>query len=165
MSQLPFLPYAGKSGHVAEVATSTARAISEDLEGVTAERQRAVLEFVEMQGSFGVTWRDVADHLGLHHGQASGVLSTLHKAGHIFIHTPTKRNRCVVYVGSSFKPFIRADERQDEPKQTRGTQELNALNGLLDAVERMLFSQTMTTVQEVRTAFNEYKEVTQWHSI
>lgn len=164
MSQIPFLPYAGKSGHVAQSETSTDRANFEDGSGLTAQRQLAILTFVEAKGSHGATWREVAAELELHHGQASGALSTLHKAGWVFIHKGMKRDNCAVYLGSSFRPFIRPDERQDEPKQTRSTQELNALNALLDAVETMLFAQTMATVQHVRTTYNTYREITQWHS-
>lgn len=159
------MPYAGKSGHVAQSETSSARANSEDAEGITVQRQRDVLHFIETRGSRGATWREVAEHLNLHHGQASGALSTLHKGGAIFIHKPKKRDNCAVYIDASFRPFIRADERQDEPKQTRNTQETNALNGLLEAIDIMLYSQTMSTIAAVRTAYNEYKEATLWRSI
>lgn len=162
--QLPFLPYAGKSGHVADSETSTDRAIHEDGEGITARRQRDVLTFIERQGSHGATWREVADALDLHHGQASGALSVLHKAGAVFIWKHHKRHNCAVYLDASFAPFVRPNERQDEPKQTRNTHELEALNALLDAVDVMLYAQTMPTIQAVRSAFTHYKEVTAWHS-
>ena len=161
--ELPFLPYAGKSGHVATSETSTDRAIHEDGEGITAKRQRDVLDFIERQGSTGATWREVAAALDLHHGQASGALSVLHKAGAIFIWRTHKRHNCAVYLDRSFTPFIRESERQDAPKQTRSTQELDALNALLDAVEVMLYSQTMPTIEAVRVAHTHYKEVTAWH--
>jgi hypothetical protein len=162
--QLPILPYADRSGHVADSDTSTDRAIQEDNSGVTAARQRAILDYVESRGWEGAIWSEVAEALNLHHGQASGALSVLHKAGHLFVKRNTKRHNCAVYVGASYKPFVRPEERQDEPKQTSNTKQQLALDALLDAVDRMLYAQTMTTVQEVRVAYNTYREMTLWAS-
>ena len=162
--ELPVLPYADRSGHVADSETSTDRAVHEDATGITAARQRAIVELVEARGWEGATWSEVAQALNLHHGQASGALSVLHKAGHVFIRRGIKRHNCAVYVGASYKPFVRPEERQDEPKQTANTKQQQALDALLDAVDRMLYAQTMTTVQEVRVAYNTYREMTLWAS-
>lgn len=160
----PRLPYAGKSGHVADSETSTDRAIHEDLTGITAKRQQDVIEYIIRRGSTGATWRDVADELGLHHGQASGVLSVLHKDGRIFVWKKSKRENCQVYVDASFRDFIRPEDREDQPRQTTNTKHRLAHDALMDAIEAMLYCQTMTTIQEVRTRYNDYKERGLWAS-
>jgi hypothetical protein len=160
----PVLPYNGKSGHVSDSDTSTDRAIHEDATGITAKRQLLVLDYVAKRGSTGATWRDVADDLGLHHGQASGVLSVLHGAGRIFVWKASKRLNCQVYVDASFRDFIRPEDREDSPRQTSNTKQRLAHDALMEAIEAMLYCQTMTTIQEVRTRYNEYKERGLWAS-
>lgn len=100
------LPYAGTSGYAAGVATSEERARREDADGTTSRRQKAVINLLLnhygtggrwIGREDGVTWKELADIMGWHHGQASGVLSTLHKAGRISRLTE-RRDRCFVYV-------------------------------------------------------------------
>lgn len=98
----PELPYAGTSGYAAGSATSEGRARADDALGVTARRQRAVLSILAHTGSDGLTWTEVAEFFGWHHGQASGVLSALHKAGRIARLGPPRRHRCSVYVLPEF---------------------------------------------------------------
>lgn len=93
---VPLLPYNGSSGWSGS-DTSEARASDDDTNGTTSERQRATLAVVRQAGQHGVTWQELAERLGLHHGKASGALSNLHKAGLITRVTET-RNRCQVYV-------------------------------------------------------------------
>lgn len=81
--------------------TSRARAATEDASGVTAQRQLQALRLMREAQSEGVTWRDVADALGLHHGSASSVLSNLHKEG-VVARVTTTRDRCKVYVLPEF---------------------------------------------------------------
>ena len=50
----------------------------------------------------GLTWKELADINGWHHGQASGVLSTLHKAN-LVCRLTQRRNRCAVYVLWSYQ--------------------------------------------------------------
>lgn len=96
MSDLPILPYAGTSGH-SGTDTSAERAATEDAEGVTKRRQAAVLSMVDSFGFTGCTVVEVRAHLGLHHGQGSGALSNLHKAG-LLVRLSERRGRCKVYV-------------------------------------------------------------------
>lgn len=96
----PLLPYAGTSGWSGS-DTSKARAVTADRDGTTSARQKAVLELLSWQGSLGVTWREVADRLDLHHGSASGVLSVLHKEG-VIARLAEARDRCKVYVLPSY---------------------------------------------------------------
>jgi hypothetical protein len=97
----PVLPYGGTtmartSGHSGS-DTSAERAEREDANGTTRQRQARVLALLVTRGQRGATWQEVAAGLGLHHGQASGPLSNLHKAGRIE-RLAERRNRCAVYV-------------------------------------------------------------------
>lgn len=93
---LPELPYAGTSGHSGS-STSESRARSEDADGITTARQTETIRALREAASRGLTWVELADPLGWHHGQASGALSVLHKTGWIARLTET-RQRSKVYV-------------------------------------------------------------------
>ena len=97
--ELPFepeLPYGGTSGHSGS-ETSKERALDSDRSGQTARRQAQALKLLDEQKSFGITWKELSDMTGLHHGNSSGVLSVLHKTGRI-ARLRERRNRCKVYV-------------------------------------------------------------------
>jgi len=55
------------------------------------------MAFLWAQADRGATWYEVAEHLGIHHGSASGALSNLHKAGRI-VRTTDRRGRSEVYM-------------------------------------------------------------------
>jgi hypothetical protein len=92
----PELPYAGSSGHSGSPA-SKERADRADRDGTTSERQSMTIYRLTASGSHGMTWRELAASTGWHHGQASAVLSVLHKAGKIE-RLAERRSRCHVYV-------------------------------------------------------------------
>ena len=92
----PLTPYGGTSGWSGS-KTSKQRAKREDSEGVTSQRQQAVIGALKYAKATGLTWREVADYLEVHHGAASGVLSVLHKEGVIARLTAT-RDKCAIYV-------------------------------------------------------------------
>jgi hypothetical protein len=96
MTDTTALPYAGSSGWSGS-DTSRDRADTEDRSGATTRRQSKTLAAVFATGADGMTWRELAALLDIHHGQASGVLSVLHKTGRIDRLT-VRRNRCKVYV-------------------------------------------------------------------
>lgn len=98
--QLPVLPYGGTSGHAGS-DTSRERAETADRDGTTAGRQRATLRALQIARWQGMTWRELGAYLRLHHGQASGVLSGLHKTG-LIVRLTERRNRCLVYVMPEF---------------------------------------------------------------
>lgn len=112
--QLPSLPYAGTSGY-SGTDTSERRARTEDANGITSERQKAVLLHLHNVGTGGATWKELADAHGWHHGQASGALSNLHRGGYIHRLTVV-RNRCKVYVHP-----LHVHGRQTENPTTRRT--------------------------------------------
>lgn len=76
------LPYAGTSGWSGS-ETSRARAEHEDSTGLTVSRQQLTLRHLRHAGLAGLTFRELGDITGWHHGQSSGVLSVLHKEGMI----------------------------------------------------------------------------------
>lgn len=94
-------PYAGTSGFAAGSDASEERARTEDADGRTTRRQARVMAYLEANGVHGATWFEVADALRIHHGQASGALSGLHRTKRI-VRLDEKRDRCSVYVLPAF---------------------------------------------------------------
>lgn len=94
---LPETPYAGTSGWSGS-QTSRERAETEDRTGVTSDRQQVVLAGLALTRERGLTWKELAASQDWHHGQASGALSALHKAGRIARLAEERRDRCAVYV-------------------------------------------------------------------
>ena len=92
----PETPYNGSSGWSGS-RTSKARADSRDADGTTGANQTTTLALLNNAGPHGLTWHELADTTGWHHGTASGVLSVLHKTGRIDRLTET-RKRSKVYV-------------------------------------------------------------------
>lgn len=101
-------PYAGSSGHSGSSA-SRDRAESEDRSGRTAERQERTEKILRRNGTLGVTVAELRETTGWHHGQASGALSDLHKAGRI-ARLSERRGRCHVYVA---KPYVMGRETEE----------------------------------------------------
>lgn len=81
-AHLPATPYDGSSGW-SGTDTSRQRADDADKGGGTKWRQAEALAFLHRRAERGATWRELADHLSIHHGPASGALSVLHKVGSI----------------------------------------------------------------------------------
>lgn len=90
------LPYGGSSGWSGSEA-SRERAESNDKDGTTARRQREVMDAISEAGIEGITWCELSDKTGGHHGTVSGCLSVLHKTGRIE-RLKEKRNRSHIYV-------------------------------------------------------------------
>lgn len=110
-------PYAGTSGWSGS-STSEDRAVTEDGNGTTRRRQQQVLELAVARGTHGVTVAEARTILDLHHGQASGALSVLHKEGVLLRLTET-RHRCKVYVAHDFV----AGRETESSGRTRGSQQ------------------------------------------
>lgn len=70
---------------------------SKAAEPARRKRYDHIVHYVTMRGSQGATWREVAAVFRLHHGEASGPLSTAHKNGDL-VRLTVKRERCGVYV-------------------------------------------------------------------
>ena len=95
----PQLPYNGTSGH-SGTDTSKERALHADRSGKTALRQAQALNLLSQREMTGLTWKELSEITGLHHGTASGVLSVLHKTGRI-ARLKESRDGCKVYVDVS----------------------------------------------------------------
>ena len=95
--ELPLTPYAGTSGWSGSGA-SRDRAFNEDNNGTTKSRQTEAMRTILASKDYGMTWKELADLTGWHHGQASGVLSVLHKEG-LLERLTERRGKCSIYVG------------------------------------------------------------------
>jgi len=115
------LPYAGTSGWSGS-RTSEERARQEDENGTTSWRQSETLGVLFDAGYFGVTWSELADIYGWHHGQASGVLSVLHKAGKI-IRLKDRRNKSAIYVLPNYINDREISERKVKTCENCGHQQ------------------------------------------
>lgn len=103
------------------------RARDEAAAGISAKRQRIILDLLATQRARGATWREISAQMWWHHGQASGALSVLHKAGRIVrLAKAHNRERCSVYVlpeyveGRLVSPYVdRAAKRAALIEQVR----------------------------------------------
>ena len=101
---VPYRPYKGTAGW-SGTDTSKARAIDNIASGREENNQARALAYLKLAGTNGMTWKELADGTGWHHGTASGVLSVLHKSGAI-VRTIKVRNRCKIYVHQNFKDQV-----------------------------------------------------------
>ena len=108
------LPYNGSSGW-SGTDTSKNRADRADSSGDTSRRQRETIEHLFMAHKDGLTWRELATITGWHHGQASGVLSVLHKDGKI-ARLLDRRDRCRIYVHLTHIGDRETDSQGRKPK-------------------------------------------------
>lgn len=125
------MTYNGTTGAVHQPA-SQERAQREAKSGESRQRATRILELLEHQSN-GLTWQQLGALMNLHHGQMSGALSNLHKSGHVFM-LREQRNRCHPYVHSSLRHLFPAEERIDQPAQTKAGQRKNDLERLLELV-------------------------------
>lgn len=90
-----FVPYNGTAGW-SGTETSKDRAMYNLRTGREYNNQQKALVLLKEVRSNGLTWKEFSDHVGIHHGTASGVLSVLHQAGAILrsIHI---RDGCKIY--------------------------------------------------------------------
>lgn len=95
-ADIPVTPYGGTSGWSGS-ETSRERAERADSFGLTGERDRFTLEALKDAGPDGITWGELADAHGLHHGEASAALSRLHRVG-LIARLTERRGRSQIYV-------------------------------------------------------------------
>ena len=123
-----FTPYNGTGGYV-ERPASMERAVREAEDGTLSARQQAVVDALDATGVKGATWRTLGQLLNLHHGQVSGVLSNLHKAGEVFM-LREQHNRCHPYVLRIYRNGYNDNEVWDKPVETRAGQRKALLDNL-----------------------------------
>ena len=147
------LTYAGTSGFVSQPA-SAQRAQREAATGEATARASAVLKALESH-SEGLTWKQLATLMNLHHGQVSGALSNLHKSGHVFM-LEKQRDRCHPYCHAKWRINYASADRIDEPAQTKAGKRKDGLEALLALVTiginmgRINDSEVMKLVNQLR---------------
>ena len=99
-----YVPYNGTAGW-SGTDTSKARAIDNVKSGREKNHQILALKHLKLAGTSGVTWKELADSQGWHHGTASGVLSVLHQSGAI-VRAIKARNRCKIYIHQDYKDQV-----------------------------------------------------------
>lgn len=110
--ELPIVPYLGTGGYAHGSDSSRARAEREASDGTLSRRQQMVLGVLGDLGATGATWKELGERLQMHHGQVSGVLSNLHRAGLVFqIREP--RGRCMPYVHADYRLHYDDEVRRD----------------------------------------------------
>lgn len=106
----PITPFNNSSGNSGS-KTSEERSIREDHNGTTSKRQRSALQLLNRWEKYGATWQDLATYHNWHHGQASSVLSILHRKG-IIVRLAETRDRCAIYVLPQFVDGREVSERK-----------------------------------------------------
>ena len=144
--------------YVAASDTSRARAVREDLTGATTKRRRQIADLVREGGLLGMTWAELADATGLHHGQVSGALSKLHEMGFIFQRRDT-RNGSHPYVHSDYRHEFDDNEVNDEPVKTRSTVLREAYQDLETAAWNLLYSQAGGSAEKWNHLRNAVKQL------
>ena len=124
-------PYAGTSGWSGS-STSRERAEREDSDGTTSLRQATAIRVLSASRSSGLTWKELAELTGWHHGQASGVLSVLHKEGRIE-RLAQSRSRCRVYVMPQYVHERDTETQGRKPKDDWKARALLAERRVADA--------------------------------
>jgi hypothetical protein len=113
------LPYPDRSGQPTQghsgSETSRERALEEASTGTAAERQAETQRLLDVFASEGVTVSELREFTGWHHGQASSVLSVLHKEEKI-ARLAMRRNRCHVYVLPEYVNGRATDKQGRQPK-------------------------------------------------
>lgn len=108
-------PYAGRSGSSGSAA-SHERADAEDESGVTTYRQTRVLALLDRAGPLGMNWVEIGKAENWHHGQATGVLSVLHREGRIARLRFGRRDRSSIYVLPEHVEGRETDRQGRKPK-------------------------------------------------
>ena len=155
----PVLPYAGTSGWSGS-DTSRERAERDDVDGTTSRRQGRVIFALANEGVLGMTVKELRAEFGWHHGQASGVLSVLHKVGSID-RLVERRDRCAVYVLPQFRlgrdavAHGRKPRAEDEADLIRDAYDEGRRDGRADAFETDAYKALIAESTLLRAAATE----------
>jgi len=122
--------YNGTAGFVNR-DSSRQRAEQEVASGALRLRQRQILAVLEPLVD-GATYATVGGTLGLHHGQSSGALSNLHRAGLVFQLTEL-RDGCHPYVHYLHRQHHKLEDRIDDPTETLAGKQKRLHKDLWDA--------------------------------
>lgn len=151
------------SGHSGS-QTSQDRADREDATGITSKRDNETLVRLYLAAFVGFTCAEFEDQFQLSHGQASGSLSRLHRAGLISRKTE-KRKRQQVYIHNAFVAHSEDDLAPYRPnaayRDDRKPMALGLPNDtqIAMALERAGCDAYSQNVREQREFLEELKEV------
>ena len=140
MGEINLFNYQGTSGAV-QRETSIAREEAERLSGETKARAGRFLALLHQEDEHGLTWTEIQKayksvyRVELHHGQISGLLTNLHKAGEVFISPKVKRGNCFAYIHKTYRHCFLDEERFDSPVQTKAGIRKAALEKMLSQVK------------------------------
>jgi hypothetical protein len=113
---------------------------------------------INHRGPYGMTWAELAEVTGLHHGQVSGALSKLHEMGRLFQRRDT-RNGSHPYVHSDYRHEFDDNEVNDEPVKTRSTVLREAYQDLETAAWNLLYSQAGGSAEKWNHLRNAVKQL------
>lgn len=113
------LPYAQTISvpYVARDA-SIHRAIRLSMDTDHKTRINRIGQLIQSASTRGLTWKELSDMTGLHHGQVSGILSKLHDEGVIFA-LKIMRDRCHPYCHKMWSHYFDDQDRVDRPATTK----------------------------------------------
>jgi len=100
----PYVPYNGTAGW-SGTETSKDRAMHNLRTGREYNNQQKALALLKEARANGLTWKELSERTGMHHGTASGVLSVLHQAGAI-LRSIRVRNGCKIYYSIEYTDAI-----------------------------------------------------------
>lgn len=123
--------------------------VEDYLDGLPA-RRRAVAQVVGKAGAVGATWGEVADALGLHHGSASGALSSLHKTG-MLVRLKEKRGRSSIYVIPQYAWTGETVPYRPNPRAKGDSYEAGRMKGFAQGREHMRQAVLVTVGQMTQT--------------
>jgi len=139
------------------VPASIDRAKRLEQSGRWHDNREVILGLLRERGRMGATWKELAYVTGLHHGQVSGMLSTLHQEGLVFA-VRVQRDRCHPYVHTSLRDLFLEHERMDEPVRTKASLDRERLERC-----RLLVQQIIAGVDMNRLA--QYAEPTLYEQL
>jgi len=94
-----------------------------------------VINLLHKAGTYGMTWKQLGHITGLHHGQISGLLSNMHRAG-LVAQLRIRRDGCHPYIAAHFIPELPNAEVFIEPVTTQAGRVRTRLNLLMDLLEQ-----------------------------
>lgn len=120
---------------------------------------QTVLNYLQTHGLYGCTWKDIARGCDLHHGQASGALSNLHKLGLVFTVAGKRREQCQIYFHesclSNFEPLL----VHLEPVTTKAGRTVKAGDALAETVQKFLDDYYSVSPSEESHSLSEWYEI------
>jgi len=100
-----------------------------------AQRAQQILDLLNPQATAGLTWKQIAQVTGLHHGQVSGLLSNMHRAG-LVAQLRIRKDGCHPYIHADFIHWCGDGEVFIEPVTTQAGRTRTRLNLMMDLLEQ-----------------------------